>query len=262
MFGLDSTKRQTIAGLDRPNNVDVEYGLRLGGRAVDIAVSTERLRQQLRVFRIPADGGALLDVTSTGLTRVFAGRSGEQAAPMGVALYKRPRDGAVFAIVAPKTGPRTGYLGQYRLEDDAHGRVKATFVRYFGSFSGKGEIEAVAVDDELGYIYYADEGDGIHKYPADPEAREADTELAHFGRTGFEADREGIAIYSGRAARGTSSAPTRSRATACTASTAARASPGSRTTMTGCCGSSAEAPTAPTGWRSRRVRSGHRIRTG
>jgi 3-phytase len=74
--------------------------------------------------------------------------------------------------------------------------VKATFVRYFGVFSGgDAEIEAVAVDDALGYVYYADEGDGIHKYHADPGQPEAARELAHFGKTGFRADREGIAIY-------------------------------------------------------------------
>jgi 3-phytase len=81
------------------------------------------------------------------------------------------------------------------LEHDGHGRVKATFVRYFGRFSGTGEIEAVAVDDALGYVYYADEGDGIHKYHADPDHADAARELAHFGQTGFRGDREGIAIY-------------------------------------------------------------------
>jgi 3-phytase len=117
---------------------------------------------------------------------------------MGVSLYRRPRDGAIFAIVAPKNGPAEGYLGQYRLEHDGSGRVKATFVRYFGRFSGTGEIEAVAVDDALGYVYYADEGNGIHKYHADPDHRNSADELAHFGRTGFRADREGIAIYAER----------------------------------------------------------------
>ena len=50
VFDLDGKIRQTVAGLDRPNNVDVEYGLRLKGGAVDIAVATERLKGQLRVF--------------------------------------------------------------------------------------------------------------------------------------------------------------------------------------------------------------------
>jgi 3-phytase len=114
---------------------------------------------------------------------------------MGVSLFRRPRDGALFAIVAPKNGPRDGYLAQYRLEDDGHGKVRSSFVRYFGGFSGVGEIEAVAVDDALGYVYYADEGNGIHKYHADPDHADAARELAHFGKTGFKSDREGIAIY-------------------------------------------------------------------
>src|ERR1051326_6975446 len=156
VFGIDGKIHQTVAGLDRPNNVDVEYGLRLGHQTIDIAVATERLKSQLRVFRIAPDGSGISDVTSTGNTRVFEGRAGEAAAPMGISLYRRPRDGVVFAIVAPETGPPQDYLAQYRLEDDGRGRVKASFVRYFGSFSEIGEIEAVAVDDALGYIYYVD----------------------------------------------------------------------------------------------------------
>jgi 3-phytase len=193
VFGLDGKTRQTVAGLDRPNNVDVEYGIEVGGRRIDIAVATERLKGQLRVFRVSAEG--IGDITSAGNTRVFADRSGEQAAPMGVSVYRRPRDGAMFAIVSSKNGPRENYLGQYRLSDDGQGRVKATFVRYFGAYSGAAEIEAVAVDDALGFVYYADENDGIRKYHADPDARDAGRELAHFGRTGFKANQEGIAIY-------------------------------------------------------------------
>jgi len=112
-----------------------------------------------------------------------------------VTLYRRARDGAIFAIVGRKTGPRDGYLWQYRLEDDGAGKVRAIKVREFGGFSGTGEIEALATDDALGYVYYADEGNGIHKWHADPDHPEAGRELAHFGRDGFKADREGIAIY-------------------------------------------------------------------
>lgn len=190
VFGLDGRIRQTFDGLDRPNNVDLEYGL---GGSMDIAVVTERLQKRLRIFRITASG--ITDVSAPGATAVFTDREGEYAAPMGVALYRRPGDGTVFAIVAPKDGPREGYLGQYRLELNVAGEVEAKFVRYFGRFSGAGEIEAVAVDDELGYVYYADEGDGIHKYHADPDHGLAAHELAHFGRDDFRGDREGIAIY-------------------------------------------------------------------
>lgn len=194
VFGLDGRIRQTIDGIDRPNNVDVEYGLSLGGRRIDIAVVTERLKRRLRVFRINADEGNVTDIASDGLP-VFEGQSGESGAPMGIALYKRARDGGIFAIVGRKEGPASGYLWQYRLADDGSGRLKATKVREFGRFSGTGEIEAIAVDDELGHVYYADEGNGIHKWHADPDHAQAAIELAHFGKDGFKGDREGIAIY-------------------------------------------------------------------
>jgi 3-phytase len=197
VHGLDGQVRQTIAGIDRPNNVDVEYGFRLGGEIVDIAVATERLARQLRIFRIDRTDGRLQDL---GGIPILQSEQGEAGAPMGIALYRRERDGAVFAIVAPKTGPGEGYLWQYRLTAAGTDRPTATFVRRFGRFSRstvreENEIEAVAVDDAPGYVYYADEADGIHKWHADPDHPEAARELAHFGRTGFRGDREGIAIY-------------------------------------------------------------------
>lgn len=195
VYGLDGKIRQTIDGLDRPNNVDVEYGLALGGRLVDIAVVTERHRSRLRLYRIDPEAGRLEELPPAGGIPVFEGEQGDFAAPMGIALYRRPHDGAIFAVVGRKSGPREGYLWQYRLEDDGSGAVRAVKVRAFGLFSGRGEIEAIAVDDELGYVYYADEGDGIHKWQADPDHPEAARELAHFGREGFRGDREGIGIY-------------------------------------------------------------------
>lgn len=194
VFGLDGRLRQMLKGPDRPNNVDVEYGLTLGGVPTDIAVLTERLGRRLRAYAIAPDGSGLKDMSADSLSRVLAGAADIAGAPMGIGLYRRPRDGAIFAIVAPKGGPKTDYLWQYRLVDEG-GRVGATFVRRFGDFSGSKEIEAVAVDDELGYVYYADEDTGIHKWHADPDAPGADRELALFATTGYRADREGIGIY-------------------------------------------------------------------
>jgi 3-phytase len=197
VFGMDGQIRQLISGIDRPNNIDVEYGLQVTGRQIDVAIATERLARQLRVFRIDLTEGRLVDL---GGIAVLEGQSGEAGAPMGIGLYRRPRDGAVFAIVAPKEGPREGYLWQYQLIDAGSGRLGARFVRRFGNFSAttvrkENEIEAVAVDDALGYVYYADEADGIHKWHADPDHPDAARELAHFARSGFRGDREGIGIY-------------------------------------------------------------------
>jgi 3-phytase len=187
-FGLDGKVVRVTATLKRPNNVDVEYGLALRGAATDVAVATERVANKIRVFRLPD-----LTPIDCGGIDVFGGEA--QRLPMGLALYKRPSDGAVFAVVGRKTGPTSGYLWQYRLEDDGKGCVKGTKVRAFGAWSGRGEIEAIAVDDALGYVYYADEPFGVRKYRADPDAPDAGKELAVFGTDGFKEDREGISIY-------------------------------------------------------------------
>ncbi|MCF0059176.1 phytase [Dyadobacter sp. CY356] len=180
---------KVVHGLKRPNNVDVEYGLVLGGKSTDIAVVTERLTHKIRIFSLPD----MAPVDNGGID-VFVGeiKDGERDL-MGIGLYKN-KSGKIYAIVGRKTGPTTGsYLWQYLLEDNGNGKVKATLVRKFGSYSGLKEIESIAVDDNLGYVYYSDEGKGVRKYFADPE--KGNKELALFATTGFTEDHEGISIY-------------------------------------------------------------------
>ena len=191
---------KTFATGGRMNNIDVEYGFMLGEESVDIAVATDRPVSLLRVLRLPE----MTPVDNGGIP-VFEGEEGDSLLPMGIALYKRPSDGAVFAVVSRKTGPSGAYLWQYRLSDDGDGHVTGTKVREFGTFSDAtsldegveelGEIESVAVDDALGYVYYSDELAGVRKYLADPDAPDANVELALFGTDGFADQREGISIY-------------------------------------------------------------------
>ena len=180
---------KVVRKLQRPNNVDIEYGLVIGGKKTDIAVVTERMTHKLRIFSLPdmkpIDGGGL---------PVFEGETGAEFRDlMGISLYKNPQ-GAIYAIVGRKSGlTNGGYLWQYLLEDNGKGEVKAILVRKFGTYSGKKEIESIAVDDQLGYIYYSDEGVGVRKYYAEP--MKGNDELALFAKTGFSEDHEGISIY-------------------------------------------------------------------
>ncbi|MBC7808111.1 MAG: phytase [Akkermansiaceae bacterium] len=193
VFGLDGRTRQIVKNLDRPNNVDVEYGLKLGGRRYDIAVCTERLKHRLRVFAI-SRRGRLSDLAPEGLP-VFKGETGDRSEPMGIALYKRPTDGEIFAMVGRKSGPAKGYLHVYHLHGNGNGLLKADFVKSFGAYSGKKEIESVCVDDALGYVYYSDEQVCVRKYPANPDSPYFGQELGTFGRENRVGDHEGIAIY-------------------------------------------------------------------
>ncbi|WP_423735540.1 phytase [Chitinophaga caseinilytica] len=193
-FDLDGKIVRKSEPLKRPNNVDIAYDLLLAGTPTDIAVVTERETRKVRIFRLPG-----LQPIDNGGIPVFAGEA--QADPMGVAIYTRPTDSAIFVIVGRKEGPAEGYLWQYRLQDDGKGQVKANLVRKFGKYSGKKEIEAIAVDNTLGHVYYSDETVGVRKYFADPD-RKDDRELGFFGQQGFASDHEGISLYPERDSTG------------------------------------------------------------
>ncbi|MGC4233996.1 MAG: phytase [Niabella sp.] len=175
-------------GLLRPNNVDVAYGLDINDKKVDIAVFTERNAHKIRIYQLPElkpiDNGGI-DVFAGETKKVF--REG-----MGIALYKN-KEGRTYAIVGRKNGPDGTYLWQYELKGNRSGHITAKVVRKFGRYSGKKEIESIAVDAELGFVYYSDEQVGVRKYYADPE--KGNEELALFATSGYPEDHEGISIY-------------------------------------------------------------------
>jgi len=191
-YDLEGKIVNKVPGLKRPNNVDIAYGLMLNGKPTDIAVLTERETNSIRIYSLPN-----LQPIDNGGIPVFENDS--MRAPMGIALYTNI-DKQIFAIVGRKDGPKDGYLWQYKLEDNGKGIVKATVVRRFGKYSGKKEIESIAVDNELGFVYYSDEQHGVHKYYADPA--KGNEELALFSQQGFTSDHEGISIYKNSATTG------------------------------------------------------------
>jgi len=182
-------QNKVVKGLKRPNNVDIAYGLLLNGKPTDIAVITERMTHKLRIFSLPD-----MKPVDNGGIDAFVGETGNEFRDlMGIAMYTS-KDGKMYAIAGRKNGPlKGGYLWQYLLSDDGTGHVKATLIRKFGEYSGKKEIESIAVDNELGYIYYSDEQTGVRQYYADPA--KGDKQLAIFGTSGFKVDHEGISIY-------------------------------------------------------------------
>lgn len=186
VFDLQGKLQQSLCkyNMFRPNNIDVEYGFLHQKKAIDIAVCTERGRNCIRVLSLPD----FKFIDNGGIT-VFEDDSLRD--PMGVALYKS-KNNEIFAFVGRKTGPLQGYIYQYKLISTSQG-VSAQKIRAFGTYSGKKEIEAIAVDDELGYVYYSDEQVGVRKYYADAE--KGNQELALFATTGFMSDHEGISIF-------------------------------------------------------------------
>ena len=189
VFDLEGKIKQVVPNLQRPNNVDIAYGLLLNGKRIDYAVTTERITHKLRFYSLPD-----MQPIDDGGIPAFEGETGTQYRDlMGVAVYTNKKN-EHYVIAGRKTGPQDGtYLWQYRLTDNGAGKIKATLVRKFGHYSGKKEIESIAVDNEAGYVYYSDEQYGVRQYYADPE--KGNEELTVFGTTGFTEDHEGISIY-------------------------------------------------------------------
>lgn len=187
---------KSVDSLDRPNNVAILTDMVLGKDTTDVAIVTERMTSKLRLFALPE-----LEPLDDGGIPVFRDEPNHDAV-MGIAVYKRSSDGESFVILSRKSAPSdSAYLHQYRLYADTSATspknsvlpvIRADFIRAFGNFSGKFEIEAIAVDQQTEYVYYSDEGYGIRKYYADP--RKGNEELAVFGKDHFVEDREGIAI--------------------------------------------------------------------
>ncbi|AGA80709.1 phytase [Echinicola vietnamensis] len=179
----------TVRNIQRPNNVDISYGLSLGDSLVDFAVTGERLTSKLRFYALP-----IMQEIAPGGIEIYQGETGNEYRDlMGVAVYHSPKNDKQYVIAGRKNGPQDGtYLWQYEIKTDG-GQISLELVRKFGQFSGQKEIEAIAVDNELGYIYYSDEGVGVRKYYADPEM--GNEQLALFATEGFTKDHEGISIY-------------------------------------------------------------------
>jgi 3-phytase len=191
-FDLNGRVTQTIDNVDRPNNIDVAYAMPTGNGSMDIAVATERLQGRLRIWQILPDGTLF---ERTGNTRVIEAGRTDYGEPMGVALYKR-FDGSVRAYISPKLGPRDAYIQEYLLRFNRETNlVDAEYTRSLGQFSGKKEIEALAVDGASGYLYASDETFGTRKIDIDPRRRTAYQQVALFNTRGWKGDHEGVAIY-------------------------------------------------------------------
>ncbi len=179
-------RSRTKTGMSRINNIDIAYGLSTSKGKIDIAVATERGKNTIRIVQLPS-----VEFIDNGGIPVFEGE--KERSPMGIAIYKNPTTQLMYAIVGRKSGPSEGYLFQYILKENNEGIIIGELVRKFGKYSGKKEIESIAVDNELGFVYYSDEQVGIRKYYADPS--KGNEELALFGQSEFKEDNEGISIY-------------------------------------------------------------------
>jgi len=184
VYNLDGSRRETVSPRCRPNNVDILYGFGLGGRRVDLAVATVRAgdARGVKVWAIDATG-RLADATAGGTLGVFGGKT-----PYGVCCYRDVKTGKGYFFVVGKSGA----IEQHALRDAGGGRVTSACVRRLkvGSIA-----EGCVADDELGWLYVAEEGVGIWKFAAAADGPAKGRLIAKVGEHGLTADVEGLTIY-------------------------------------------------------------------
>lgn len=98
----------------RFNNVDILRDVRLGGRTVDLAVTTDRGRDQLRSYPIDQATGVLTDVTAPTVPLAFSAdqtQVNDQATAYGLAVF-RGVDGRPYAVATRRS---TSEIGLFRL---------------------------------------------------------------------------------------------------------------------------------------------------
>ncbi|MEV6954197.1 phytase [Streptomyces sp. NPDC051183] len=196
VYDLDGREVQAIAAPQPPragdkpgrfNNVDLITGMRFPDGRHDVAVVSDRGRDQLRIYRIDPGRRAapLVDVTDeTAAPHVFSSGQdevNEQRSAYGLTAYTDRRSGRSFAVASRRNASS---LALAELRPNAHGTVGYRTVRTLtlpSSFTlpdgkswtpcgepGEGpQVEGMVVDPDTGDLYAGQEDVGIWKLDAD-----------------------------------------------------------------------------------------------
>ena len=171
---------QTDAVAGRYNNVDIAYGLEVGGQRVDVAVVSDRYNDSLRFFAIDADGAAadvpLTEITAPDQAYLFQpdreGVDSEHTA-YGLAVYQ-PRRGPSYVVVTQE-GTTAVATARLVVTAEGVGYTAVTHLDLPGEFALPDgstwvpceepgvlpQLEGVSVDQAAGVIYAAQEDVGL-----------------------------------------------------------------------------------------------------
>ncbi len=192
VYDMEGKDLQTCGDGCRPNNVDVLYGFTLGGQVADLAVASTRASKArgVKVWRIDPARRRLTDITAGGTQQVLGG-----GVPYGICTYRSAKTGTGYFFVTDYDGR----LAQYELQDAGGGEVKAVEVR---TLKLRSCVEGCVADDELGWVYFAEESTGIWRFAAEPDGGERGKLVAKVGEHGLTRDVEGLTIYAAAGGKG------------------------------------------------------------
>lgn len=174
-------KRLSAYPVGRVNNVDLRYGFPLDDSThVDIVAGSERNHNQTLVFQIQADGS---------LTALGDGIASQQPEVYGFCLYQSPFTDKFYAFINDKSGS----IEQWELLPDGHEGIRGELRR---TFSVPSQPEGMVADDQRAQLYVGEEGQGIWRFEAEPEASiEGRLIVKGEQSENIAYDIEGLAIY-------------------------------------------------------------------
>ncbi|MEH2068769.1 MAG: phytase [Nostoc sp.] len=214
VYDLSGNLLQTVnPGGIRYNNIDLQYGFKLGNQSIDIAVASDRQNDKLAIFKInpnPTTPGQYLeDITDSNIGTIFQGLpfqppySASTRSSYGLALYRSPETNDYYVFT---TRRQTGDIAQFKLIDKGNGQIGAELVREFTipspTAAGRSpQTEGMVVDQETGFLYIAQEDVGIWKFNAEPDGGKTGKLIDRVrfeGGSHLTDDAEGLTIYYGK----------------------------------------------------------------
>lgn len=166
------------------NNIDVRYNFQFGnGSKGDIIACSERIHNKIVVLKVNPDDGSLTEISGDRLMS-------DILEVYGFCLYKSAKSGAFYAFMNGKSG----IIEQWELVSHGEGEIAGQVVRKLQVAS---QPEGMVADDELGYLYVGEEGRGIWKFMAEPDASKDPQFLTESDSTNskIQYDVEGLSIY-------------------------------------------------------------------
>lgn len=181
VYDLEGRLLQTIT-VNKPGNIDVRQGLKMGGHVLDLVVVNQRGGGfKLQVFGVDQESRQLKRLDNGDL---FTGPN------YGGCMYHSAKTGRGFFVCTSDAG----MVEQYELQASEDGTIGGKKVRTWPV----GKCEGAVADDEEAVIYIAEEKKGIWRFPAEPELPATGKLVAALGEHGLKGDVEGLCIYRGK----------------------------------------------------------------
>ena len=175
VYNLDGQELQAIdAGL--LNNVDLRQGVRLNGVHQDVAAATNRTANTLDIFSIEAESG---HVSLVGRQALALNE------PYGTCMYLHEGETAYVFV-----NDKDGRYQQWRL--DSLRPLRLELVREFAVAT---QPEGCAADDLRQSLFVGEEGTGVWRFSAAPDANDSRIPVDWVGAGVLVADVEGMDLY-------------------------------------------------------------------